>query len=89
MGPTSKAATNVPSRTPSIRPRQKNDVTEAIITRVTSKPTFTNPNSLFRKRDSMRTRYSPVTIDTLAFTSQLMPKPSRKAPMRSTNSRER
>lgn len=57
-----------------------NDSTQASITSVTSKPSFTKPNSP-RKRWAMTfTKYSPDTMATLTLTSNAMPTARMKQP---------
>ena len=58
---------------------------QAIRTKVVSKKTFTKPNSLRTNLEMICTKYSPVTIATLAFTSQLIPNPKIKQPIKSVN----
>ena len=80
MKPTSKAATTVPSRTPSMPPNMKSDTMQAEATSEQSKPIFTQPNSFFHLQARVLTKASPHTITTLATTSRLTPKPRMTQP---------
>ena len=73
IGPTSSAATTVPSRTPCIPDKKTIDSRHANTTSVMSNPSFTYPKSLRRRREMALTKYSPDIMAISALTSKAMP----------------
>ena len=68
-----KAEINVPSRTPRISPKRKNEKTKLIAISEQSNPIFTFPNGFFQSLAKTSINPSPAMSITLGVTSNTIP----------------